>query len=92
MRIKTIDYIQWKNNALSIYGMTKKEAEFILQCMRENIKRYGYASADDLFTLAGEPPVTPILETIGWKSLDNARVRWSLRGYKIIFPPTRVLV
>ena len=91
MKIKPVDYMRWENNAFSVYGMSKKDAEFILQCMRENIKRYGYASADDLFTLAGETPVLSLWENLGWTSLDNAKVKWSLRGYKIIFPPYRVL-
>ena len=77
-----------KKNIFTYRKMSKKDAEFILQCMRENIRRYGYTTVDDLCMLAGRPYYGfTIYNEIGWRNLDWARIERSIRGYKIIFPP-----
>jgi hypothetical protein len=69
---------------------TRKEAEDVLEGLRDIIEQYEIASLADLYGLLGLSS-TPVDNKWGWDNLHSADIRQIAQGYLIDFPPPVVI-
>lgn len=80
-----------KQNLYINRDFSRNDMELLLETLRRICNTYGYVTVGDLYCLRGHRNIDPRMNCIGWKSLLDARVTWTLRGMAIKFPPLRVL-
>ena len=73
---------------------TNSEAHIVLDTMKREIVKFGYASVQDFYNFVGDYGVyNPELYNYGWTSLDNVGITHSMAGYYLELPePDAILI
>jgi hypothetical protein len=78
------------HRADEIILFSRKDAEYVLTCLRDIVDDYDYASVSDLEDLLGMPESFRHTN-IGWTDLRSATILRCRKGWKLYLPPAKSL-